>query len=1526
MKHILVTSCLVFVSLFCFSQTVYTLGTATTSSSTASYTPYGTYYHDDKSQYLILASELIGLGASAGNVSALAFDIATANAYQMNGFTIKMGNTALSALPASPSSFEDNSTFTLCHSSNHIAAVGWNTHSFSTSFSWDGVSNVIVEICFDNTGYASSSAIKYNTTAFVSQIYGYEDSGSGCSQAYTSFSNRGSNSFRPNMQLTIGPPPTCPNPSSLSVNSITGSTANLTWTENGSAVQWDIELGSAGFSPTGIPTQSGVTNSYNYTGLSAYTSYDYYVRADCGGSDYSNWVGPYNFSTPCATFTIPYFEGFEFGYTNGVTIGGCLFQESVLGAATWMANSSNTSYNRTPRTGSFNTTLYYSNDDWIFIPIYLTTGQNYEVSLYARQDGATSTNADISINYGSSGTAAAMTNSIVTDFGIVNGGYQEVLAYFTVPSDGTYYVGILGSINGSPYYISVDDISIIVGPSCLDPTDLSASNIAGTTADLSWTENGSATSWEIELGLNGFTPTGTATNIGVWNPFPMTGLSSETSYDYYVRSDCGGGDYSNWIGPYNFTTTVSCPAPSALGVSNILSISADFSWTENGSATEWDIELGLDGFVPSGTPTSTSSSNPYSCTGLVAGTDYDYYVRASCGVGDESVWVGPYSFTTNILVGQVYIVATLGTTSGTYSTLKATFDKINDGTHQGDIVITIGGNNGETVTETSAAVLNKSGSGLASYTSVLINPGAQNIKLVSSVSGSCCVPTGTIELNNAENIIVDGRQNSAGARIDLTIENISTGTWCSAIAFVAASHNVLRYCLLKSGNTASSGIGTISIADNNVGGGSGSSFNLIEECHVTNSGSNIPRHAIGGDGASGRENYNNIIRNCSIYNFEEFGIFLGSSSSSEGYNRGWVIEGNQIYQTVSFTNTFKPQIGICVGYPYLSGSSGKEEDGTFIIRNNQIGGDGSGGYWNWTGGVYPVAGIHVYSTTDSDSSYTTIDGNHIELFNISSTNGNLGSSDKSIFTGIISNNCRTYIGNNEGNIIGSLTDDDNIVFSSSVGSGNIYGINMKTSGDQENRIVNNTISGFSITNGVGGMSFQGIHNNCATTNTSDSISQNDISFITTTKCSYFTGISGNGFICKNRVRDIDFTGSSSFAVLKGIYWYGGDVIGRGVENNEIILGMDKDGNSIALDDQIIGIDLGRNGLTFYNSVLIEGTATGSDNVMGVYVDWASGTEFKNNMIYIDRDGGSGDFYAIYNDVNSSAGWTSSNNAYVVNSGSKSTSYIGYWDPTSENISDITTWQTKSGESNSIFDTPINQPKTSLFPLLATQDNLDVDDPSWLAAGTPLVEQIDIRNSSRDATTPTIGAYEKTDIVLPIELLSFDASCNESVELKWQTSSEINNDYFVIEKSYNAAVWYEVGIVEGSGNSEKIIEYSWEENITNLSNSYYRLKQVDYDGYYSFSNYINVFCEERNLSVDVFPNPVQDILNIRLNSSSFEQVNINLYSSIGQIVVSEKFHDSNLAKIDLSNLNSGVYMLIVQDENHSKIYTQKIIVK
>ena len=86
------------------------------------------------------------------------------------------------------------------------------------------------------------------------------------------------------------------------------------------------------------------------------------------------------------------------------------------------------------------------------------------------------------------------------------------------------------------------------------PTDLFATNITSTTADLGWTENGESTDWDIEWGAEGFTPTGTPAIRRTSNPHTLTRLNRNSSYEFYVRANCDSSTSSPWAGPYSFKT------------------------------------------------------------------------------------------------------------------------------------------------------------------------------------------------------------------------------------------------------------------------------------------------------------------------------------------------------------------------------------------------------------------------------------------------------------------------------------------------------------------------------------------------------------------------------------------------------------------------------------------------------------------------------------------------------------------------------------------------------------------------------------------------------------------------------------------------------------------------------------------------------------------------------------------------------------------------------------------------------------
>jgi hypothetical protein len=162
--------------------------------------------------------------------------------------------------------------------------------------------------------------------------------------------------------------------------------------------------------------------------------------------------------------------------------------------------------------------------------------------------------------------------------------------------------------------------------------------------------------------------------------------------------------------------------------------------------------------------------------------------------------------------------------------------------------------------------------------------------------------------------------------------------------------------------------------------------------------------------------------------------------------------------------------------------------------------------------------------------------------------------------------------------------------------------------------------------------------------------------------------------------------------------------------------------------------------------------------------------------------------------------------------------------------------------------------------------------------------------------------------LPIELLSFTVECQQLKGLvKWSTASEADNDYFTIEKSNDLENWQEIATIDGAGNSTSLINYTFEiENPLKEKSGYYRLKQTDFNGQYSYSDkQFFQFCADSKVHLIVFPNPVKNKLQFRYDENLEELISIKIYPiSGGEGLVIEKSNN----EIDLSEMNSGVYFV------------------
>ncbi len=183
------------------SNNTITIGTGT---GTTTIAPYGTGNMDERVQFIITKNQLVAAGYSSGTnyIKSLAFNVSSVNSQTMNGFTIKIGH--ITAASFSNTSFL-NTTMTTVYSGSKVASSGWNTHTFTSSFNYNGTSNLLIEICWDNTSKSSNSNVRYTgATAYQTLYYkGNVTSGGVCGKATGSRSKS-----LPNMKLVFSASPT----------------------------------------------------------------------------------------------------------------------------------------------------------------------------------------------------------------------------------------------------------------------------------------------------------------------------------------------------------------------------------------------------------------------------------------------------------------------------------------------------------------------------------------------------------------------------------------------------------------------------------------------------------------------------------------------------------------------------------------------------------------------------------------------------------------------------------------------------------------------------------------------------------------------------------------------------------------------------------------------------------------------------------------------------------------------------------------------------------------------------------------------------------------------------------------------------------------------------------------------------------------------------------------------------------------------------------------------------------------------
>ena len=331
--------------------------------------------------------------------------------------------------------------------------------------------------------------------------------------------------------------------------------ATLGW-NGGDNTEFQYVYGPAGFLLDTATLAASTTDTVILSGLTANTQYDFYVRAVCGDGDTSNWSNAFSFRTDCVKITtVPYTEGFEnnapgWSSSNNQNFYPCWFR----------SNNPNDSYyypyvyGYESHTGIYSVYWDWSNsnnfDPHLALPAIDTNAidiSSMMLSFWAIGDG-----------YGDTPVFAVgtMTNpqSIAT--------FQALDTVSITSTDWFKYEILLSNYSGNGEYIAlravntgnywsclIDDFMIDSIPSCMHVYDLAVTSNTSSSVTLGWTEVGSATSWEIAVATSATATPVADTAVSGTPAATINGLTTGTTYYFWVRSVCSATDASAWEGP-----------------------------------------------------------------------------------------------------------------------------------------------------------------------------------------------------------------------------------------------------------------------------------------------------------------------------------------------------------------------------------------------------------------------------------------------------------------------------------------------------------------------------------------------------------------------------------------------------------------------------------------------------------------------------------------------------------------------------------------------------------------------------------------------------------------------------------------------------------------------------------------------------------------------------------------------------------------------------------------------------------------
>ncbi len=537
--------------------------------------PYSTYSYY---QTIYKASDI----NASGNITSIQYRMADAEAIPSSddNLDVWVGHTSKSNFTG----YEDwisVSSLTQVLSDGSLNKTGdLVTITFTTPFNYNGTDNLVIAINAKESGYDAAGDAFYYSGDFFSEnkvtLYKADEDN------VIDANNPPSGVFSPlypNITL-MGIGQTCPYPSALATSNINATSAEINWTENGTATNWNIEYGPEGFiqgTGTSLPVTS---NPYTLDNLTPATNYDVYVQSDCGSGDLSSWQGPLTFVTACPTV-------FNSNYTASLSVnpptcwieasGGSISEgPSTQGGSAWREGVGFTDANN--YSVYSNTIAIYSNDkkEWLITPNFDLSGGAFELkTIVAYTAWSWSGTSSTPPEGGGMGNDDKVSVLISTDDGT---SWTEIHSWTKANQPaptGTEDIIDLSAYTGTVKFAifatdgDVDDDGMNdfhlghfevreSSTTCSVPSNIMISDITTSAANISWTApaNAPANGYEYYYSTDNTQPTNTTAASGTTNTTTilLSGLEDATQYYVWVRSVCSDTEKSAWTNASDFTT------------------------------------------------------------------------------------------------------------------------------------------------------------------------------------------------------------------------------------------------------------------------------------------------------------------------------------------------------------------------------------------------------------------------------------------------------------------------------------------------------------------------------------------------------------------------------------------------------------------------------------------------------------------------------------------------------------------------------------------------------------------------------------------------------------------------------------------------------------------------------------------------------------------------------------------------------------------------------------------------------------